>query len=141
MQSLPMIATACVTILAAGTAMAQVAPQPGVPTMIDGIQTVCTGAGQDSRDNPAWNDYSLKLEFDDANGAYLGDERVTVTGNGHSVSVHCAGPWVLMMLPDGTYHVSADLGDRGKQQANVQVPGRTILSFNMESGESALAAG
>src|SRR5262245_44701423 len=94
------------TGIGAGLAFAQSDTAPkDQPTTIDGIETVCTGADLDSRDNPEWRAYPFHLEFVGKAGQFLGDEMITVTGNGHNVTVHCEGPWVLMKLPAGSYQV------------------------------------
>ena len=69
------------------------------------------------------------LEFAGKDGQYLGDETVNVSGNGHSVSVRCGGPWVLMKLPAGTYHVSTDVAEAGHKDVTVHVPGHVIVRF------------
>jgi len=96
---------------------------------INGVQTACTGVSSEARMNPEWKDYSLRLEFAGRGGQYLGDATVNVTGNGHDVSVHCAGPWVLMMLPPGTYRVATNVADAGQKTVTVHVPGRTVVRF------------
>jgi hypothetical protein len=96
--------------------------------MIDGIETVCTG-DSDVRDNPEWRAYPFRLEFLGRNGQYLGDETVSVTGNGHSVMFHCKGPWVLMKLPRGTYHVDTQVADAGHRAVTVRSPGHAIMRF------------
>ncbi len=96
---------------------------------INGVQTVCTGVSSDTRMNPEWKDYSLRLEFAGRGGQYLGDENVNVSGGGENLSVHCGGPWVLMMLPPGTYHVAADVAGAGHKDVTVHVPGRVVVHF------------
>jgi hypothetical protein len=111
------------------------APNDGQPTVINGIETVCTGTTSDVREDPRWRAYSLRLEFTGKDGQYLGDETVNVSGNGHSVSVHCGGPWVLMKVPSGSYKVSADVADAGHQDVTVRAPGRVIVRFPHAGGE------
>jgi hypothetical protein len=128
------------SILAAGGAVAQsTTPTEGQPMNIGGVETVCTGTTTDVRDDPRWQAYSLRLEFAGKDGQYLGDEMVNVAGNGQSVSVHCAGPWVLMNLPKGAYKVSADVAGAGHQDLTVQAPGRVIVRFPNAGGETAPA--
>ena len=106
----------------------------GQPMMVNGIETVCTGTTTDVRDDPRWRAYSLRLEFTGKDGQYLGDETVNVSGNGHSVSVHCGGPWVLMKLPNGSYKVSADVAEAGHKDVTVRAPGRVIVRFPNAGG-------
>ena len=124
------------TILLPAAGLAQsLALDDGQPMMVNGVETVCTGTTTDVRDDPRWRAYSLRLEFTGKDGQYLGDETVNVSGNGHSVSVHCGGPWVLMKLPSGSYKVSADVADAGHQDVTVRAPGRVIVRFPHAGGE------
>ena len=104
---------------------------------ISGVETVCTGTTTDVRADPQWRAYPFHLEVAGRDGQYLGDERVTVTGNGHSVSVQCSGPWVLMKLPAGSYKVSLDVPDAGHKDVTMQVPGQTVVHFGDAGGEVA----
>ena len=105
------------------------------PMMVNGIETVCTGTTTDVRADPMWRAYSFHLEFAGRDGQYLGDETVNVSGNGHSVSVRCGGPWVLMKLPSGTYNVSTDVPEAGHRDLTVHTPGRVVLHFPNAGGE------
>jgi hypothetical protein len=126
------------TILVPAAAMAQSpALDADQPMMVNGVETVCTGASTDVREDPKWRDYSLRIEFAGKDGQYLGDEMVNVSGNGHSVSVHCDGPWVLMKLPSGSYNVSADVAEAVHKDVTVHAPGRTVLHFPNSGGEVA----
>ena len=116
------------TILLPAAGLAQsLALDDSQPMMVNGVETVCTGTTTDVRDDPRWRAYSLRLEFTGKDGQYLGDETVNVSGNGHSVSVHCGGPWVLMKLPSGSYKVSADVAEAGHKDVTVRAPGRVIV--------------
>lgn len=103
------------------------------PTNVDGIETVCTGTSLEARSDPRWNAYPLRLEFSSASGHYLGDETVTITGNGRSVDVSCAGPWILMKLPEGNYKVEAEVAEAGRKTITARVPAtgqaRVVVSF------------
>ena len=124
------------TLLVPAAVLAQSpALDDGQPMMVNGVETVCTGTTTDVRDDPRWQAYSLRLEFAGKDGQYLGDETVNVTGNGHSVSVHCGGPWVLMKLPSGSYKVSADVAEAGHKDVTVHAPGRVIVRFPKAGGE------
>ena len=104
-------------------AMAAAAEMPADhPITIDGIETVCTGTTLEARNDPRWRDYSLKLEFVGAQGQYLGDEHVNITGEGRSLNVHCTGPWLLMKLPAGTYRIAANVADAGRKDVTARVP-------------------
>jgi hypothetical protein len=124
------------TLLVPTAGMAQSpALDEGQPMMINGIESVCTGTTSDVREDPRWRAYSLRLEFAGKDGQYLGDETVNVSGNGHSVSVHCDGPWVLMKLPSGSYKVSADVAEAGHKDVTVHAPGRVVVRFPNAGGE------
>jgi hypothetical protein len=127
---------AMASLLGAGFAAAQTeTAAEDQPMSISGVETVCTGTTTDVRANPQWRDYGFHLEFAGKGGQYLGDEQVSVTGNGHSISVKCGGPWVLMKLPAGSYHVSAEVPEGGHRDFTMHVPGRMILHFPGGGGE------
>jgi len=92
------------------------------PKAIDGIETGCDGITIADRNDPKWKAYSLRLEMVGKGGQYLGGETISVKGNELDVTVQCQGPWVLMKLPAGSYHVTADVPDAGHKEMNVRVP-------------------
>ena len=122
------------TIFCALPAMAQaVRLPPDRPTMIAGIESVCTGVGLDARQDPRWANYPLKVEIAGPGGQYLGDEHVVLRQSGKDLlSLTCDGPWVLFQLPAGRYEVEADVGQQTASSAAF-VPasgqGRIILRF------------
>lgn len=108
------------------------------PTMVEGIETVCTGVGQDAQTDPRWAAYPLKVVVAGEGGQYLGDVGLTVAQNGKSlVQLRCRGPWILFKLPPGQYAVSASL-ENATVKANVGVnargQGRVILRFPSVGG-------
>ena len=136
MNSAPFTAILFAGALGAGAALAQSeTPKDEQPMTISGVETVCTGTTTDVRADPQWRAYPFHLEVAGKDGQYLGDEKVTVTGNGHSVSVQCSGPWVLMKLPAGSYKVSLDVPEGGHKDVTMQVPGRTVVHFPNAGGE------
>jgi hypothetical protein len=138
MKSAHMAAILAASVVGAGAALAQSdSPMDGQPMTISGIETVCTGTTTDVRADPQWRAYPFHLEVAGKDGQYLGDEKVTVSGNGHSVSVQCSGPWVLMKLPAGSYKVSLDVPEAGHKDVTMQVPGRTVVHFGNAGGEVA----
>jgi hypothetical protein len=110
-----------------------------MPKTIDGVETVCDGVTIANRNDPKWRAYSLRMEFAGKGGQYLGGETVNVRGEEIDVSVTCQGPWVLMKLPAGSYHVSADVPDAGHKEMNVRVPASgqhvALFSFPNAGGE------
>jgi len=106
-------------------------------TTIDGVDIACTGVGQ-TRDNPLWRDYPVKLEFSNAQGDYVADETLTVYRPGRRplLSVSCDAPWVLMRLTPGhDYRVRASLDEPGTspRTADIRVPehgqARSLIVF------------
>jgi hypothetical protein len=122
--------------LSAGTALAQTqSMQDEQPMNINGVETACTGTSLEVRSDPRWTSYPFHLEVAGKDGQYLGDEKVTVSGNGASVSVQCSGPWVLMKLPSGSYRVSLDVPEGGHRDLTMHVPGKTVVHFPGGGGE------
>jgi hypothetical protein len=125
-----------VAALGAGAALAQSQTmQDEQPMTINGVETACTGTSLEVRSDPRWTAFPFHLEVAGKDGQYLGDEKVTVSGGGHSVSVQCSGPWVLMKLPAGSYHVSLDVPEGGHRDFNMRVPGKTVVHFPGGGGE------
>lgn len=136
MKTASLSAILAVAALGAGAAFAQSDTlQDEQPMTIAGVETACTGTSLEVRSDPRWAAYPFHLEVANSSGQYLGDESVTVTGNGHSVSVKCSGPWVLMKLPSGSYHVSLDVPEGGHRDLTVRVPGKTVVHYPGGGGE------
>jgi hypothetical protein len=133
------VAALAASAFAATVALAQEKLTEDMPKAIDGIETACDGTTIANRNDPKWRAYSLRLEFAGKGGQYLGGETVTVKGGEIDLSVQCQGPWVLMKLPAGSYHVSADVPDAGHKEMNVRVPARgqqvVLFSFPNAGGE------
>lgn len=108
------------------------------PTMVDGVETVCTGIGQDARANPRWNSYPLKVVLAGEGGQFLGAADVNVAAEGETrMDVRCGGPWVLFKLEPGRYTITARInGNTAKSIANVSSggQGRIILRFPAVGG-------
>ena len=131
-------------VLGAIFAFASVAPALADPTnvpldtdtTVNGIPVACTGVGE-SKLNPHWNTYGVRVEFSGPGGELLGDETLTITDakGAEVVSVACEGPWILLTLPQGTYRVEGRLtGTETKPQTGYFKPSpsgqsRLELSF------------
>ncbi len=106
---------------------------PDAAVEIAGTQAVCTGVSLDSRRDPRWSNFPLKIELAAAGGRYVGGEEVTVRKSGAAIlTVTCGGPWLLLGLPPGRYEVSATLeGQTARSAAFVpnHGQGRIILRF------------
>lgn len=96
-----------------------------------GITYACTGVG-DSKDDPKWKAYPLKLMFTSGSRAYVSEVAVTVKdASGKTVlQVSCDGPWLLAKLSPGSYSVSAQADGGGTRSVHVSVG---------SSGQSSLA--
>jgi hypothetical protein len=79
-----------------------------------GIKYACAGIGKDSRHDPRWQKFAVKLEFAAMDGSFMGDPDVRIMlSTGKIVfEAQCDGPWVLIDLPAGNYKVHAT-GQRG----------------------------
>lgn len=108
------------------------------PTMVEGVEIVCTGIGQEARSDPRWSTYPLKVVIAGEDGQYLGDAQMNVAGKGESMmDVRCGGPWVLFKLDPGRYTVTAMVnGSTVKTTADVASSGqgRVILRFPTVGG-------
>lgn len=76
----------------------------------------CSGVGLDERESAERVPYTLRLEYAQADGHYLGGvDTVIADGAGNQVvAVRCPGPWVLVDLPVGRYRVTATLNGKPK---------------------------
>ena len=88
------------------------------PTQVNGVEVVCTGIDSDTRADPRWNAYPLRLEFTAGGRAYISDETVTISGQGApAIAVSCPAPWVLAKVAPGTYSVTAMVSGTTKHAA------------------------
>jgi hypothetical protein len=104
--------------------------------VIAGVGVACTGIGQ-TKNDPKWQAYGVRVEFADASSAYLAGEDLTLSGAGGEIlSIACEGPWVLLKLPAGqSFQVEARVTQAGVQPrtATVKAPShgqtRVVLTF------------
>ena len=130
-----------VSILAANSAWAAEKLQGDAPRQIRDVEAVCTGVGLDSRQDPRWQSYPLRIEIAGQGGQYLGDVALTVSRDDKDVvSVQCDGPWILFRLPPGRYQIQAETEGRTVRSMAL-VPttgqGRVILRFSELGGQRA----
>lgn len=80
------------------------------PTEVNGVEAACTGIGQ-TRNDPRWADYAVRVEVSDHESAYLADAVIGVfTARGRPVlQVSCDSPWLLLDLAPGRYVVRAEI--------------------------------
>jgi len=134
----PVFAT---TMMASASgALAQPGPVPAVPLdgerTVDGVGVGCTGIGQ-SKTEPRWGAYSVRVEFSNPAREYLANGAVEVFDrSGHSLTaVRCEGPWILLRLPPGTYRIKGWLVGQPAEprEASVHPPAKgqaqLILTF------------
>lgn len=126
-------------ILAANSALAMEKLPVDAPRHVGGIESVCTGIGLDSRQDPRWQSYPLKIEIAGQGGQYLGDVALTISRDDkYVVSVQCDGPWFLFRLSPGRYQIQAETEGRTvRSMAFVPTTGqgRTILRFSDLGGQ------
>ncbi len=98
--------------LLACAAAAQADPMPmDAPITDNGIETVCTGIGDEAQSDPRWKTYPVRIEFSNGGAQYLSGVHLTLADSeGKTLtSIDCAGAWVLFRLAPGQYRVSATL--------------------------------
>jgi hypothetical protein len=109
------------------------------PTPIGGIETVCTGVGEQAQ-NPHWLAYPVRIEFSNGGAQYLSGAHVALTSAAGKavVSVDCGGPWVLFRVNPGSYKVTATLMSQpggGTASATFTAPRsgqkRVVLDFKI----------
>lgn len=108
------------------------------PITINGITTVCTGIGEDARNDPRWKAYPVRVEFSNGAAQYLAGGHVVLKEDGQELmSIDCSGTWVLFQLPDGHYSVTASLlyhKDQPPRSASFTPPAhgqkRVVLEFS-----------
>jgi hypothetical protein len=106
--ALAFLAAASLPVLADPVAM-------DTPITVNGIDTVCTGIA-DSKDDPRWKTYPVRVEFSNGGQQYLAGAHVTLAKGGNVLAdLECQASWVLFRLPPGSYSVTASiLGSNAK---------------------------
>ncbi len=81
------------------------------PVTMNGITAVCTGIGEDARNDPRWKAYPVRIEFSNDGAQYLAGAHVVLKAAGGDTlaDLECSGSWVLFQLPTGNYTVSGTL--------------------------------
>jgi hypothetical protein len=119
------LAAAALTLASAAQADPTAVPLNG-QTTVGGVEVGCTGVGQ-SRHDPKWSAFPVRIDFAKPSGHFLADVEVTVSrADGSAVAdVSCPGPQVLFKLPAGSYRVEGRLTkspNARPQTATVQAP-------------------
>jgi hypothetical protein len=136
----PAWTTALAATLALG-AMPATAQPVRIPldreTTIAGVGVACTGIGQ-TKDDPKWQAYSVRVEFSGPGGEYLANETLILSDakGAQLLAVWCEGPWILLKLPAGkAYKVEGQVGRAAEVtvSAAVKAPShgqaRFVLNF------------
>jgi hypothetical protein len=105
-----LVPAAAVALLQAVPALADPMPMDN-PVTLNGIETVCTGIA-DSKDDPRWKTYPVRIEFSNGGAQYLAGAHVELSqGSKQLTSLDCSASWVLFKLSPGNYSVTATLLD------------------------------
>lgn len=123
-------------------AQGQGAPPMDTPTTIGGVDTVCTGIGEQAH-NPQWSAYPVRIEFSNGGAQYLSGAHVQLaTGGGRPIaSLDCNGPMVLFRVRPGSYRVTATLVSQpgGTSSATFTAPPsgqkRVVLDFKVGANQ------
>lgn len=112
------------------------------PFNANGVDSVCTGIGDQAQHDPRWAAYPIRIEFSNGGAQYLAGAHVVLsTADGKPVTaLDCAGSWVLFKLkPGANYKVEATLlynQGGGTQSAAITVPAtgqkRVVLQFKLQ---------
>lgn len=121
----PMLAFALATatvlpVAAPADDMSAAPPNDTVQMSASGLRYACTGIAE-SKFDPQWEAFPLKLVVATVEGGYLGDFTATIAdGSGATVfDAHCLAPWMLVDLPAGNY--TATLTARGTYEKTIDV--------------------
>jgi len=134
------LAMAAGLVLAAAAAPALADPLAmDQPISLNGIETVCTGIGDEAQHDPRWAAYPIRVEFSNGGAQYLsGAHFVLKDSDGKALTtVDCDGPWVLLQLPAGMEYIAAasfsDDPQDGERTGRFKVPDhgqkRVVLAF------------
>jgi hypothetical protein len=104
--------------------------------VIGGVEVACTGIGE-TRNDPKWSAWPVRVEFSNAQHAYETDAAVAlVNAKGKTVlTASCEGPWLLLKPGPGAYTVFARLSDSPAKprSARFQTPAhgqiRVVIEF------------
>jgi hypothetical protein len=129
----------CLPTALAGAAAQEAGTLPlDTPMTMRAVEAVCTGIGSDSRTDPRWGAYPLRIELAGRGGQFLGDAQVSVIKDGEDVaSVGCGGPWVLFKLAPGAYTISAEVEGTtrtAKVSVGTKNQTRVVLRFPESGG-------
>lgn len=114
------------------------------PITVNGIDTVCTGIGDEAQHDPRWAAYPIRVEFSNGGAQYLSGAHVVLSqaGGRTLAALDCAGAWVLFKLAPGNYRVDATLlynQGGGTRSASFSPPAtgqkRVVLQFKLQPNQ------
>lgn len=114
------------------------------PITINGVDTVCTGVGDEAQHDPRWAAYPIRVEFSNGGAQYLSGAHVELSSAGGKpmAKLDCAGSWVLFKLPPGSYKIDAGLLNNqggGVRSAVFSPPAhgqkRVVLQFKLNPNQ------
>jgi hypothetical protein len=114
------------------------------PINVNGVDTVCTGIGDEAQHDPRWAAYPIRVEFSNGGAQYLSGAHVQLSSAGGKTlaAVDCAGPWVLFKIPPGSYKIDASLLNNqggGVRSATFSPPEhgqkRVVLQFKLNPNQ------
>ncbi len=84
---------------------------------------VCTGVGE-SKEDPRWKEYPLKLMFAASGRAYISEVQVEIQDASGKLVLKtlCDGPWLLAKLKPGKYSAKVSVEGAGTKVESVTVP-------------------
>lgn len=143
MKSIEYLICAAATIVAA-SALARAQDERAMPldrpVEVNGYDLVCTGVGDEARDDPRWREYPVRIEFANRDAQYLADIDVAVADAGGKLlfAVLCESPWLLAKLPPGKYTATGVFEDNTKV-ATFKAPAtgqtRVVITFTEVAGD------
>jgi hypothetical protein len=99
---------------------------------VNGVTVGCSGVGQ-SRNDPKWNAFPVRVVFAKSNGNLIADVEATLSkaGGEQVADVACKGSWVLFKVPAGRYTVEGRLKNSAAkaQTSTFTAPGHVTLRF------------
>lgn len=115
------------------------------PITVNGIETACSGIGDQAKENPMWKTYPIRVEFSNGGAQYLSGAHVTLSQGGKTLtSFDCSGAWVLFkgLNAGSIYKISATITDQpgaGEKSVNFQPPAsgqkRVVIQYPTPSGQ------
>ena len=131
-MALPLVLIAALALAAPETVSLKLDQEATVA----GIPVACTGVGQ-TKSDPRWAAYPVRIDFSDAKTEYLSDGELTLSSaRGEPIlTVRCAGPWILFKHPAGDYRVEGRMPGTSARPRNATIKSpakgqsRTVLQF------------